>query len=101
MGRIGIAVCKCAGWGDIGYINRWTMEITNFSNATIALPVGLRVAQFIFHATTPVADADFYARKGKYQSSEELREIKKQWRPEMMLPKLYKDPDLGHFSDFN
>ena len=101
MGRIGIAVCKCAGWGDIGYINRRTMEITNFSNATIALPVGLRVAQFIFHATTPVADADFYARKGKYQSSEELREIKKQWRPEMMLPKLYKDPDLGHFSDFN
>ncbi|MCX6737160.1 MAG: hypothetical protein NTX26_00220, partial [Candidatus Parcubacteria bacterium] len=22
LGRIGIAVCKCAGWGDIGYVNR-------------------------------------------------------------------------------
>lgn len=100
MGRIGIAVCKCAGWGDIGYINRWTMEITNFSNATIALPVGLRVAQFIFHETNPVTDADFYARKGKYQMGEFIGEIKKSWRPEMMLPQLYKDKDLGRFSEF-
>jgi len=41
IGRIGIAVCKCAGWGDIEYINRWTMELTNFSNNMIPLPVGL------------------------------------------------------------
>ena len=54
IGRIGIAVCKCAGWGDIGYINRWTMEITNFSNNVIPLPVGLRIAQIIFHSTVPV-----------------------------------------------
>ncbi|HRY56962.1 MAG TPA: hypothetical protein P5014_02235, partial [Patescibacteria group bacterium] len=51
IGRIGIAVCKCAGWGDIGYINRWTMEITNFSSSVIPLPVGLRIAQIIFHST--------------------------------------------------
>ena len=58
LGRIGVSVCKCAGWGDIGYINRWTLEVTNFSNSTIALPVGLRVGQLIFHATTPVEDKD-------------------------------------------
>ena len=29
MGRNFIETCKCAGWGDIGYTNRWTMEITN------------------------------------------------------------------------
>ena len=29
MGRNFIEVCKCAGWGDVGYVNRWTMEITN------------------------------------------------------------------------
>ena len=29
LGRSFIEVCKCAGWGDVGYVNRWTMEITN------------------------------------------------------------------------
>ena len=28
-GRNGVAVCLDAGWGDPGYINRWTMEIYN------------------------------------------------------------------------
>lgn len=32
LGRSFISVCKCAGWGDVGYINRWTMEIQNTSN---------------------------------------------------------------------
>src|SRR3989344_4137933 len=31
IGRNFVEVCKCAGWGDVGYINRWTMEITNNS----------------------------------------------------------------------
>src|SRR5581483_6069867 len=29
MGRNFVEVCKDAGWGDVGYFNRWTMEITN------------------------------------------------------------------------
>src|SRR3989344_727038 len=28
MGRNFIEVCKDAGWGDVGYFNRWTMEVT-------------------------------------------------------------------------
>jgi len=100
IGRLGIAVCKCAGWGDIGYVNRWTMEITNFSNLIVPLPVGLRVAQIIFHGVTPIQDKDRYHTKGKYQTSSELSELKKAWKPEDMLPKLYKDPDLGKFDTF-
>ncbi|MFC1626035.1 deoxycytidine triphosphate deaminase [Patescibacteria group bacterium] len=100
FGRIGIAVCKDAGWGDIGYVNRWTMEITNFSNVVIPLPVGARVAQIIFHETTKVPKLDKYARKGKYQTSDSISEIKKNWKPEDMLPRLHKDRDLGHFSKF-
>lgn len=100
IGRIGIGVCKCAGWGDIGYVNRWTMEITNFSNSIIPLPVGLRVAQIIFHAVTPVEQKDEYQAKGKYQSSSELKLLKKNWQPEDMLPKLYKDRDLGKFATY-
>ncbi len=100
LGRIGISVCKCAGWGDIGYVNRWTMEITNFSTSIIPLPVGLRIAQIIFHAVTPVETSDEYQQKGKYQTSNEVKTIKKNWHPEDMLPKLYKDRDLGHFDKY-
>lgn len=98
IGRIGIAVCKCAGWGDINYINRWTMEITNFSNAIIPLPIGVRIAQIIFHETYPVDELDKYDKKGKYQTSENVEELRKNWKPEDMLPKLYKDKDLGNFT---
>ena len=65
IGRIGISVCKCAGWGDIGYVNRWKMEIINFSNVIIPLPVGLRIAQIIFHETVRVPEIDKYNIKKK------------------------------------
>ncbi len=98
IGRIGIAVCKCAGWGDIGYINRWTMEITNFSSSIIPLPVGIRIAQIIFHSTEKIRDGDQYFEKGKYQSGFDLHLLKKKWKPSDMLPKLYEDRDLGKMS---
>ena len=100
VGRIGVGVCKCAGWGDIGYVNRWTMEITNFSNNIIPLPVGFRIAQIIFHETRPIDEEDSYSQKGKYQTMGDLQEMKKSWKPEDMLPKLYKDRDLGNFKNF-
>lgn len=100
IGRIGIAVCKCAGWGDIGYINRWTMEITNFSTAVVPLPVGIRIAQIIFHSVTPINETDEYAKKGKYQTAGDLDTIKKNWHPSDMLPRLYNDKDLGKFSKY-
>lgn len=99
IGRIGIAVCKCAGWGDIGYVNRWTMEITNFSSSVIPLPVGLRIAQIIFHTTEKIKDEDQYFQKGKYQSKFDLDTLMKKWKPSDMLPRLYEDKDLGNFSN--
>ena len=100
LGRIGIAVCKCAGWGDVGYINRWTMEITNFSSVVIPLVVGMRIAQIIFHQVVPVSQTDEYQFKGKYQKSIDVQNLKKNWQPEMMLPKLYQDKDLGKFKKY-
>jgi dCTP deaminase len=94
MGRNFISVCKCAGWGDVGYINRWTMEISNVSNKYyIPLVVGRRIAQIVFFETGPILAAD-YAAGGKYQSGGTLAQLKKSWRPEMMLPKLYTDRDI-------
>jgi dCTP deaminase len=94
LGRSFIEVCKCAGWGDVGYINRWTMEITNNSkNYIIPLVVGRRIAQIIFFETGPIEGED-YSVKGKYNPGKNLIELKKNWKPEMMLPKLYSDRDI-------
>ncbi len=83
IGRSGLSVCKCAGVGDVGYISRWTMEISNHSTCTIVLPVGLRICQIEF----------FYVGEtlreyhGKYGQQD-------RWTPYDMLPRLYRDWDL-------
>lgn len=93
LGRNFIEVCKCAGWGDVGFINRWAMEITNNSrNYIIPLVVGRRIAQIIFFETGPILDND-YTKTGKYQSTNDLKKLKKEWKPEMILPKLWADRD--------
>ena len=91
LGRNFIQVCKCAGWGDVGYINRWTMEITNSSlSHTIALVVGRRIAQIVFFETGQIESVD-YSDSGKYQESDDLEKLKSTWNPYMMIPKTYND----------
>ena len=91
MGRCFIEICKCAGWGDVGYINRWTMEITNNSQYhTIPLLVGSRIAQIIFLETGEIIGDD-YKVKGKYNQNLSLNTLKEEWKPTDMLPKLYMD----------
>ena len=95
-GRNGIAVCFDAGWIDPGYINRLTLEIYNLNQKElILLPVGERIAQIIFHETGEVEgnygqgrDSGF---SGKYQSGTNIDVLIRNWRPEHMLPKAYKD----------
>lgn len=92
-GRNGIAVCLDAGWGDPGYINRWTMEIYNMNqHESVVLPVGERIAQVVFYKTGPV-DLEYKKLSGKYQSatSNKLKDLINDWEPSMMLPKGYKD----------
>lgn len=94
LGRNFIEICKCAGWGDVGYVNRWTMEITNNSrHYAIPLVVGRRVAQIIFFETGEILSED-YTKTGKYQTHQNLTKMKKEWKPESMLPKLYTDRDI-------
>lgn len=76
LGRNFIEVCKCAGWGDIGYVNRWTMEITNNSRFySIPLVVGRRIAQIVFFDSAGTIGSRSYADTGKYQKSEDMKEI--------------------------
>ncbi len=48
VARSGLSVCRCAGVGDVGYIGRWTMEISNHTQTTIYVPVGFRICQLTF-----------------------------------------------------
>lgn len=92
-GRNGVAVCLDAGWGDPGYINRWTMEIYNMNqHESVVLPVGERIAQIVFYETGEV-DQEYKHLSGKYQAiaSDDLQAIIKNWSPEQMLPRAYKD----------
>jgi len=94
-GRSFIEVCKCAGWGDIGYINRWTLEITNNSqHYHIPLVVGMRIAQIVFFDTEGTIDGHGYEKTGKYQSDTTLEELVTKWQPSNMLPRLYMDREL-------
>jgi dCTP deaminase len=96
-GRNFINVCKCAGWGDVGYVNRWTMEISNSSrDHTIPIPVGRRIGQMVFfECAEPIlaAEAD-YSSTGKYQTSKDIEEVKRLWSPLQMLPKMYLDREI-------
>jgi len=94
MGRNFLEVCKCAGWGDVGYVNRWTMEITNNSRYySIPLVVGRRIAQIIFFDVGEIENQD-YTATGKYQTTPDLEEIKANWSPQMMVPKMYNDREI-------
>ena len=94
-GRNGVAVCFDAGWIDPGYINRITLEIYNLNqHESVVLPVGERIGQLIFHTAGPV-EGDYSGGRagmsGKYQHTDNLDELIASWRPEMMLPRAFKD----------
>lgn len=95
-----ISVCKDAGWGDVGYVNRWTMQIANNSlHYHIPLVVGRRIAQMIFFEVEPLHATDnagAYHTKAdsKYQSTVNVKKLKKEWKPSDMLPKMWKDRDI-------
>jgi hypothetical protein len=55
--------------------------------------VGRRIAQIIFYETGPILNHG-YERSGKYQTTGSVKELKKSWAPEQMLPRLYLDRDI-------
>jgi len=94
-GRNFLHVCADAGVGDVGFANFWTMEIFNRSRYhTIPLVVGRRYAQMTFFEIEPIADKDMYYNRGKYQTASTVEEIRANWKPEDMLPKMFKDREI-------
>ncbi len=84
-GRDGFSVCMCAGWGDVGYISPWTMEIrNNTTEFTIVLTVGTRIAQIHFFG---VEKPDgLYSDTGHYQLGDDVEVLRETWNPQLMLP---------------
>jgi dCTP deaminase len=94
LGRNFIEACRCAGWGDVGFTNRWTLEITNNSQYyTIPLVVGRRIAQIVFFDIGETNGTN-YVNTGKYQSTLDLNILMKEWKPTAMLPKMYNDYEI-------
>lgn len=87
MGRIGITVCKCAGWGDLGFCNRWTMEVSNhLKDTSVVLIIGMRVAQIAFYQVDPLSES--YSSSGdQYQTTDDTKKMIETWSPYSMLPK--------------
>ncbi len=79
--RIGISVCMDAGWGDVGFVYPWTLEITCHAPYPVFLPVGAIICQITFEQVS--VPERMYTQQGSYMSEEP-------WRPEMMLPKTMK-----------
>lgn len=77
--RTGITICDDAGYGDVGYINHWTVEmVAHHSSGYAAIVVGSEFAQAIFtQSCTPEKPY-----QGQYNANE--------W-PLCMLPKKYRN----------
>lgn len=97
VGRSQVTICRCAGWGDVGYSNRFTLEISNHGNRIVLLVVGRTIGQVVFFQTTGLepGSADSYFVGGKYQDRDlkglSYDELLVSWKPTDMLPKMYKD----------
>lgn len=88
MTRCCLTVSASGGIGDIGYINRWMMVITNNAKCTVQLTVGKPIAQILFKQSA--ACSKEYHVKGKYQTTSNVEETMKNWKPEDILPKVKK-----------
>lgn len=81
FGRWGITACLCAGWGDPGYINHWTLEVQNNNpHHTALIRVGSAIAQIAFHEVAVPTPGTGYDVTGHYKQQTE-------WDPKQMLPK--------------
>jgi dCTP deaminase len=69
-GRVGLASHVTAGFGDIGFKGKWTLEI--FSIYPIKIYPNMRIGQVFFYMPSSVDENSLY--NGKYQSQSEVME---------------------------
>ena len=77
--RWGMDVCRAAGWGDPGYVGRWTLELQNALDVPLRLLPGTRIGQITFFRVENPDTKELY--HSDYNSTLST------WTPECMLPK--------------
>ncbi len=77
--RCGVMIHLAAGFGDVGYCNRWTLEIVNLSPRMIELYPGERIAQIAW------SEVGFVEQL--YQGKYIQHVVESGWKAEDMLPK--------------
>jgi dCTP deaminase len=92
-GRYGLTACRCAGHGDVGYVNRWTLEVQNNSPFDVTIPVGSIICQIVFFEVA-VPQKDYVHRSGNYQPPWDHERLQQEWAPTQMLPKKLKKTDF-------
>lgn len=92
MGRWGMSVALCAGWGDCGYINRWCLEVMNLNPGPVQISVGTLIGQVVFHAVEEPLPGTLYGQPGagSYQQGDDIDKIVRDWHPSVLLPKTMK-----------
>lgn len=85
LGRAAINLIM-GGWGDVGFVNRWTFALTNLTDRTMWLPTKEKIAQIVF-LQTGATRKDY---SGQYQTTAEVRKLIETWTPLQMLPPLPK-----------
>ena len=93
IARLGLDICGSAGFGDIGYVNRWTLELQNNSPNNYHIMVGTKVGQVYFNTVSENSGgirSPTHVYDGQYQFYPESythEEMLLAWEPKMMLPK--------------
>lgn len=64
MARLGIESHLSAGFGDVGFVNQWTLEIV-VVHPVIVYP-GMKIGQIYFHRINPTENDPENQYKGKY-----------------------------------
>lgn len=88
LARWGLDVFASAGWGDVGYINRWAFPLINRTDRKIVLQPGTWIGQIIFFSISN--EEKSYTSGGSYQTSDDINLIIKNWKPDSILPKYLK-----------
>jgi len=65
VGRLGLFVHVTAGFGDVGFNGRWTLELSCVQ--PIRVYAGVDICQVFFHELT--GEKTFYGLSGKYQNA--------------------------------
>ena len=94
-GRLGLAACLDAGWGDEGYVSPWTMELLNVNRRhALLLVVGMPIAQIVFYKMDRSEHP--YTQAGHYQApGTAVPGRLTPWDPQLMLPRTLSTDDLG------